>query len=133
MRSRKRTLLKYSFILTAFLSPIVAPLPVFAQTGDKVVLSCTYPMGGSKAISLDLTAKTVSVTSVTPNPGGAPDPIVGSYQGRITLVTDEKVIWTTGAQGEQTEELNRYTGNLTTTSPMGSGGPFPCQRQQKQF
>lgn len=120
-------------MLAAFFPALAYPSLVFAQPSEKIVLACQYPMGGSKVISLDLAAKTVNVTSATPNPGGAPDPIVGSYQGSITLVTEDKITWTAGPQGEQTEELNRYTGSLTTTSPMGSGGPFPCQRQQKQF
>jgi hypothetical protein len=120
---------KLVFIFAAFLLSSADPSSVFAQTDQKIVLSCTFPQG-SRVVSLDLAAKTMSMTSTMRNPGGSPDPAINIDEGRITQVTEEQVVWTAG--GEQ-DTLNRYTGSLMVQNQGGTGGPIPCQRQQKQF
>jgi hypothetical protein len=45
----------------------------------------------------------------------------------MALVADDS------GMGNATETLDRYTGVLMVTNAAGMAGPFPCQRQQKQF
>jgi|ERR1700677_339368 hypothetical protein len=111
----------------------LAPMTAYAQTDQKIVLSCTVQMGSSEVVNLDLAAKTVSVRRTVP-PIQGQGPYTFSYQGAITQATEQQIDWTDdGGMGNATETLDRYTGVLMVTNAAGTAGPFPCQRQQKQF
>jgi hypothetical protein len=45
---------------------LLAPMTAYAQTDEKIVLSCTVQMGSSEVVNLDLAAKTVSVRRTVP-------------------------------------------------------------------
>lgn len=121
------------FVMALAAISFLAQMKAYAQTDKKIVLSCTVQMVSSEVVNLDLAAKTVSVRRAVP-------PIQGqgaytfSYQGTITQATEQQIDWTDDSgMGNATETLDRYTGGLIGTTPTGTAGPFPCQRQQKQF
>lgn len=118
---------------------LLAPMQSRAQTGQVIVMSCTsdrFPGGEPINYTLDLALKTVTIKSITPNPGGSPDPLVSVANATITQISDQEIAWLSVQSDPSlntTSVLNRYTGKLISTAANGSGNEYSCQRQQKQF
>jgi hypothetical protein len=128
-----------TFLMTGGVAIAVGGLLQSAEAlaqANVVVMDCSRS-DATMTITIDLTARTFSDESSSPNPGGSPDPIVDVARGKITEITDQTVTWTAvpgmgGAKRSYTASLNRYTG-IVTYSGLGRNGSIPCRRQQRQF
>jgi hypothetical protein len=133
---------KVSAVAAVALCALLAPAKSYAQTDQTIVMVCSNPDygPGQTIYTINLAAKTVSKESITPNPGGSPDPVDWTFQGTINEVTDTEIVMTVN---QVRISLNRYTGNMNwqyldateaaSAARVHAATGASCHKQQKQF
>jgi hypothetical protein len=129
------------FWLAAVVAPCLtfAPAAADARSDQAVVMECTrstFP-GFRETIALDVAAKTVSITVITPI-NGMPPLRQELPPGRVTQVSDQQISFSItypSVPSTTSYVLNRYTGDLHSSGvvPVPFAYEDVCQRQQKQF
>jgi hypothetical protein len=123
---------------------LLAPATLRAQTDKTIVMACANEYPGQQIYTFNMAAKTVLREVTIPNPGGNPDPVDQTTNGRIIRITDLEIIFDVGAgKYASRNTLNRYTGNiswqlldaefaaLAATTHAATGAS--CRKQQKQL